>query len=65
MEYNIIDKIIVKQILSTMRNDKRITDMLPKTTSMLLDKMLDEDIEQLDGEIMLDAVMKFGRNKDK
>ena len=62
---NIIDKMIVKEILSTMRNDKKINDILPDTTRILLERILDDDIEQLEAEIMLDTIIKLGGNTDK
>lgn len=61
---NIADKIIVKELFVKIRNSE-VLDILPPSTRLLYEKYLDDDIEQLEAEIMLDTVLKFGGKTDE
>ena len=61
---NIADKMIVKEMLQTVRNSKA-TDILPATSRILLERYLDDDIEQLEAEIALDMIKLMGAKKDE
>lgn len=63
--YNVVDKMLVKSLLETVRKSKA-NEILPDTSRELLFKYLDDDIEQLSGEILLDTVkLKLGDKKDE
>lgn len=61
---NIADKMIVKEMLKTVRNS-RANDALPATSRILLERYLDDDIEQLEAEIALDMIKLMGAKKDE
>lgn len=61
---NIADKMIVKEMLMTVRNS-RANDVLPATSRILLERYLDDDIEQLEAEIALDMIKLMGAKKDE
>lgn len=61
---NIVDKMIVKEMLMTVRNSKA-NDVLPATSRILLERYLDDDIEQLEAEIVLDMIKLVGDKKDE
>lgn len=61
---NITDKMIVKEMLKTVRNS-RANDVLPATSRTLLERYLDDDIEQLEAEIALDMIKLMGAKKDE
>lgn len=61
---NIADKMIVKEMLMTVRNSKA-NDILPDTSRILLERYLDDDIEQLEAEIALDMIKLMGAKKDE
>lgn len=61
---NIADKMIVKEILMTVRNSKA-NDILPATSRILLERYLDDDIKQLEAEIALDMFKLMGAKKDE
>lgn len=61
---NIADKMIVKEMLMTVRNSKA-NDILPATSRILLERYLDDDIEQLEAEIALDMIKLMGAKKDE
>lgn len=61
---NIADKMIVKEMLMTVRNSKA-NDILPATSRILLERYLDDDIEQLEAEIALDMIKLMGVKTDE
>lgn len=61
---NIADKIMVKELFVKFR-DSEVLDILPPSTQSLYKKYLDDDIEQLEAEIILDTVLKFGGKTDE